>query len=219
MVSRHSGQALTSRPAALPAFGDTTGVPTPVDGGRRLPALLLTMTVLTGLVDSVSFLGLGRVFVANMTGNVVFLAFALAGAPGLSADLSALALAGFLTGAALADHHWNHGGGGWNHGGGGWNHGGGGWDHGGGWRGGGFGPGFAFGFGSGALFGGGYPYGYGYGPGYYSYYAPPPVYYPRPVYRAPVYRASASYCASRFRTYNPNTGMYNGSDGRLHACR
>lgn len=77
-------------------------MPTPVDEGRRLPALLLTMAVLTGLVDSVSFLGLGQVFVANMTGNVVFLAFALAGAPGLSADLSALALAGFLTGAALA---------------------------------------------------------------------------------------------------------------------
>ncbi|MCL9759378.1 YoaK family protein [Frankia sp. AiPa1] len=69
--------------------------------GRRV-WLLLTMAVLTGLVDATSFLGLGRVFVANMTGNVVFLAFALAGAPGLSADLSALALAGFLTGAALA---------------------------------------------------------------------------------------------------------------------
>ncbi|WP_235490520.1 YoaK family protein [Frankia sp. AvcI1] len=65
-------------------------------------ALLLAMASLTGLVDATSFLGLGRVFVANMTGNVVLLAFALAGAPGLSADLSALALTGFLTGAVLA---------------------------------------------------------------------------------------------------------------------
>lgn len=64
--------------------------------------LLLALAGLTGLVDATSFLGLGQVFVANMTGNVVLLAFALAGAPGLSADLSALALAGFLAGAAIA---------------------------------------------------------------------------------------------------------------------
>ncbi len=62
----------------------------------------MALAGLTGLVDATSFLGLGRVFVANMTGNVVLLAFALAGAPGLSADLSALALAGFLIGAVLA---------------------------------------------------------------------------------------------------------------------
>ncbi|WP_462186020.1 MULTISPECIES: YoaK family protein [unclassified Frankia] len=71
------------------------------DQRRRLPALLVALAILTGLVDAVSFLGLGRVFVANMTGNVVLLAFALAGAPGLSADLSALALAGFLAGAVI----------------------------------------------------------------------------------------------------------------------
>jgi uncharacterized membrane protein YoaK (UPF0700 family) len=44
-----------------------------------LPALLLGLTVVTGLVDAVSVLSLGRVFVANMTGNVVFVGFALAG--------------------------------------------------------------------------------------------------------------------------------------------
>ncbi|WP_261554766.1 YoaK family protein [Frankia tisae] len=69
---------------------------------RRQVVLLVALAGLTGLVDATSFLGLGRVFVANMTGNVVLLAFALAGAPGLSADLSALALAGFLIGAVLA---------------------------------------------------------------------------------------------------------------------
>ena len=58
-----------------------------------LPVLLLVMTTTTGLVDAVSVLGLGRVFVANMTGNVVFLGFALAA--------SLAALAGFLVGAAL----------------------------------------------------------------------------------------------------------------------
>ncbi|MGD1014752.1 MAG: DUF1275 family protein, partial [Acidimicrobiales bacterium] len=47
-----------------------------------LPSLLVVMTVVTGLVDAFSYLVLGHVFVANMTGNVVFLGFALAGAPG-----------------------------------------------------------------------------------------------------------------------------------------
>lgn len=64
-----------------------------------LPALLLALTVVTGLVDAVSILSLGRVFVANMTGNVVFIGFALAGAPGFSLAASLAALAGFFVGA------------------------------------------------------------------------------------------------------------------------
>jgi uncharacterized membrane protein YoaK (UPF0700 family) len=64
-----------------------------------LPQLLVTLTVVTGIVDAVSYLALGRVFVANMTGNVVFLGFAIAGAPGLSASGSLAALGGFLIGA------------------------------------------------------------------------------------------------------------------------
>jgi uncharacterized membrane protein YoaK (UPF0700 family) len=65
-----------------------------------LPALLLTLTAVTGVVDAVSILSLGRVFVANMTGNVVFAAFAITGAPGFSLSASLFALAGFLAGAA-----------------------------------------------------------------------------------------------------------------------
>jgi uncharacterized membrane protein YoaK (UPF0700 family) len=64
-----------------------------------LPATLLLLTATTGLIDAVAFLGLGRVFTANMTGNVVFLAFAIAGAQGLSVSASVLALACFLAGA------------------------------------------------------------------------------------------------------------------------
>jgi uncharacterized membrane protein YoaK (UPF0700 family) len=64
-----------------------------------LPALLLGLTVVTGLVDAVSILSLGRVFVANMTGNVVFVGFALAGAPGFSLSASLFALGGFVVGA------------------------------------------------------------------------------------------------------------------------
>jgi len=67
----------------------------------RTPALLLALTVVTGLVDAVSILRLGRVFVANMTGNVVFLGFAAAGVPGFSFVASLVALAGFLAGALL----------------------------------------------------------------------------------------------------------------------
>jgi uncharacterized membrane protein YoaK (UPF0700 family) len=68
-------------------------------GHGPLPVLLIALTVVSGLVDAVSYVALGHVFVANMTGNVVFLGFALAGTPGLSAWASAAALAAFLTGA------------------------------------------------------------------------------------------------------------------------
>src|SRR6266550_1857325 len=49
---------------------------------KVIPYALLGMTVVTGLVDAVSFLSLGRVFTANMTGNIVLLAFATAHVPG-----------------------------------------------------------------------------------------------------------------------------------------
>ncbi|MBA2323190.1 MAG: DUF1275 domain-containing protein [Pseudonocardiales bacterium] len=65
-----------------------------------LPALLLMLTVATGVVDAVSILALGRVFVANMTGNIVFIGFAAAGTPGFSLAASVAATAGFLGGAA-----------------------------------------------------------------------------------------------------------------------
>src|SRR5260370_30622636 len=62
---------------------------------------LLAMTMVTGLVDAVSFLSLGRVFTANMTGNIVLLAFAAAHVPGLSIARSLTALLAFLVGAIL----------------------------------------------------------------------------------------------------------------------
>ncbi len=64
-----------------------------------LPPLLLVLTVVTGLVDAVSYLKLGHAFVANITGNVVFLGFAIGGASDLSASASVVALAAFLLGA------------------------------------------------------------------------------------------------------------------------
>jgi uncharacterized membrane protein YoaK (UPF0700 family) len=66
-----------------------------------LPRLLIGLTVVTGLVDAFSYLTLGHVFVANMTGNVVFFGFALAGVGGVSAVASLLAIVAFVAGAAL----------------------------------------------------------------------------------------------------------------------
>jgi uncharacterized membrane protein YoaK (UPF0700 family) len=66
---------------------------------KIVPYTLLGMTAVTGLVDAVSFLSLGRVFTANMTGNVVILAFATARVPGLSIARSLTALLSFLVGA------------------------------------------------------------------------------------------------------------------------
>jgi uncharacterized membrane protein YoaK (UPF0700 family) len=66
-----------------------------------LPRLLVGLTVVTGLVDSFSYLSLGHVFVANMTGNVVFLGFALVGIGGISVIASLTALLAFAAGAAL----------------------------------------------------------------------------------------------------------------------
>ena len=67
-----------------------------------LPLLLVLLTIVTGLVDAVSYLALGHVFVANMTGNVVFLGFAVVDAEGFSVPASLMAIAAFLFGA-LAD--------------------------------------------------------------------------------------------------------------------
>jgi len=64
-----------------------------------LPPLLVALTAVTGLVDAFSYLVLGHVFVANMTGNVVFFAFALAGVGGFSVTASVAAVGCFALGA------------------------------------------------------------------------------------------------------------------------
>ncbi|MGW1271532.1 YoaK family protein [Streptomyces sp. NPDC002491] len=69
-------------------------------GGVRLVPVLLVLTAMSGLIDAVTYLGLGHVFTANMTGNVVVLGFAAAGAPGFSVPHTATSLVFFLAGAA-----------------------------------------------------------------------------------------------------------------------
>ena len=73
----------------------------PGRGGKYglLPPLLVGLTVITGLVDAFSYLTLGHVFVANMTGNVVFLAFGLVGVGGFSVVTSLVAIGAFILGA------------------------------------------------------------------------------------------------------------------------
>lgn len=65
-----------------------------------LTRTLLALTFTTGLVDAVSYLGLGHVFTANMTGNIVLLGFGIAGAGGLPVLAPLVSLGAFLVGAA-----------------------------------------------------------------------------------------------------------------------
>jgi uncharacterized membrane protein YoaK (UPF0700 family) len=64
-----------------------------------LARTLLLLTFSTGLVDAVSYLGIGHVFTANMTGNIVFLGFGLAGSGGLPVVAPLISLGAFLVGA------------------------------------------------------------------------------------------------------------------------
>jgi len=64
--------------------------------------LMLTLTFSTGVVDAIGYLGLDKVFTANMTGNVVILAMGLTGQEGLPVVGPIVALAGFVVGAGVA---------------------------------------------------------------------------------------------------------------------
>jgi uncharacterized membrane protein YoaK (UPF0700 family) len=72
------------------------------DSHLALP--LLGLTVSTGFIDAVSYLGLGHVFTANMTGNIVLLGFGLAGAAGLPVIAPMISLLAFAAGAGVGGH-------------------------------------------------------------------------------------------------------------------
>jgi len=76
----------------------------PLSGGiaHWLHISFAMTTFVTGVVDAVSYLGLGHVFSANMTGNIVLLGFAAAHAPNLSVERSAVALCAALLGGIYA---------------------------------------------------------------------------------------------------------------------
>src|SRR3954471_21941276 len=60
--------------------------------------LLVGLTFSSGAVDAIAFLGLGKVFTAFQTGNVVFLGIGAAGAGGPDALRVLSSLCGFATG-------------------------------------------------------------------------------------------------------------------------
>jgi uncharacterized membrane protein YoaK (UPF0700 family) len=65
-------------------------------GAKEVRDLLLILLAFgAGAVDAISFLGLGRVFTANMTGNIVLLGLAAGSAAGSEATRSAISLAAF----------------------------------------------------------------------------------------------------------------------------
>ncbi|WP_024442915.1 MULTISPECIES: YoaK family protein [unclassified Mycobacterium] len=68
---------------------------------RRTVIALMLLTFATGLVDAVSVLVLGRVFVANMTGNAIFLGFLFVPSTGFDLTAAIVAVAGFLLGAVI----------------------------------------------------------------------------------------------------------------------
>jgi uncharacterized membrane protein YoaK (UPF0700 family) len=73
-----------------------------LDDSRIRDLLLVALTVSTGAVDALSWLGLGKVFSAFMTGNLVFLGFRAGGAAGPTVPRVFAAVAAFAVGAALA---------------------------------------------------------------------------------------------------------------------
>ncbi|MFE8887704.1 YoaK family protein [Pseudarthrobacter enclensis] len=74
----------------------------PADPARLHLVLMLMLTFSTGVIDAVGYLGLDRVFTANMTGNVVILGMALMGGDNLPVLGPIVALAGFMAGALVA---------------------------------------------------------------------------------------------------------------------
>jgi uncharacterized membrane protein YoaK (UPF0700 family) len=74
----------------------------PLKTPAPLVRLLLLLSATTGMVDAASILGMDKVFTANMTGNVVFAAFAAVGTPGFHVSYYLTALAAFMAGAVLA---------------------------------------------------------------------------------------------------------------------
>ncbi len=93
---------MSVNPTPAPAISDTDVRVRRAARSIRHPLArtLLTLTFTTGLIDAVSYLGLGHVFTANMTGNVVLLGFGVAGAAGLPVVAPLVSLGAFLVGAA-----------------------------------------------------------------------------------------------------------------------
>src|SRR5271165_5784409 len=68
---------------------------------RPLRVVLTLLALASGLIDAASYLGLGHVFTANMTGNILLLGFATAGASGFSTSACLVSVGAFLVGEGI----------------------------------------------------------------------------------------------------------------------
>lgn len=93
---------------SLAASDTPTGSAQRIDKSRTHLTLMLCLTFSTGIIDALGYLGLDRVFTANMTGNVVILGMGLTGANDLPVLGPLLALAGFMLGAAVTGRSLRH---------------------------------------------------------------------------------------------------------------
>jgi len=82
-------------------------VRSPVSDRLTVTALLL-LTFATGLVDAISVLVLGHVFVANMTGNVIFLGFWFVPHSGVDLTAALVAFVSFVLGAVIGGRFARH---------------------------------------------------------------------------------------------------------------
>jgi uncharacterized membrane protein YoaK (UPF0700 family) len=103
-----------SDPETAPAltFPDADAAWETIRASRRrrmlLPSLLV-LTLETGVIDAFSYLALGSVFTANMTGNVILIGLACGGVPGFSISRTLTAVIGFGIGSVIAgrlSRHW-----------------------------------------------------------------------------------------------------------------
>lgn len=69
---------------------------------HRYTAGLLLLTASTGVIDADSYLALDHVFTGNMTGNVLFIGFALVGVAGIPFVNNSIALLGFVAGSIIS---------------------------------------------------------------------------------------------------------------------
>ena len=103
MCRTESNQDMSTQSVTTPLIAPVGRVERQVNDVKVRNGLLSALTVSSGAVDAISFLALGKIFTAFMTGNVAFLGMAIAGYPSAPNIVSVLAsMAGFAGGIYIA---------------------------------------------------------------------------------------------------------------------
>ena len=71
------------------------------DQSNRRDALVVTLAFASGFIDALAYLGMGGIFVSNMTGNTVLLGLAISEGRIVAATRSTTSLLGYLLGVAI----------------------------------------------------------------------------------------------------------------------